>query len=270
VVRTEIIEHSAITVVSALFNGIGVTLGINLPARISIKAGTGRIINNENEGLELVKTIIKREGLDQGSLDIEINSNIPSGIGLKSSSAITLAILRALRQHNGSNKTIMETIIDSCIISKEFGISYTGAMDDAMACHFGGLNFVNNQRFELIDRFSISKNKVYINIPSHKKSKVEFNEFKRQEFLGNVALKYAFDLNLKKAAFENSRAISNIYGYDLSLIETLLTYNRVKVAGFSGTGPAFYAVIDSSEDENLDEINSFFKNEGNYILTELR
>ena len=266
----EVIEHSAITVVSALFNGIGVTLGTNLPARISLKEGTGRIMNNVNDGLELVRMIIKREGLDQGSFDIEINSDIPPGVGLKSSSAITLAILRALRQYNNSSKTIMETIIDSCIISKEFGMSYTGAMDDAMACHFGGLNFVNNQRFELIDRFPITKNKVYINIPNLKKSKVEFNEFKSHEFLGKVALKYAFDLNLRKAAFENSRAISNVFGYDFSLIETLLTYKGVKIAGFSGTGPAFYAVIDSSGDENLDEIKSFFKNEGNYILTELR
>ena len=266
----EVVEHSALTVVSALFNGIGVTVGINLPLKVSIEAGEGKVFNNRNESHELITMIAKEENMDARSFNFSINSEIPPGVGLKSSSAVSLAILRALRQYSGSNKSIMQTIVDSCVYSKKYGISYTGAMDDAISCHFGGLNFVNNERFEIVDRFSISKNKVYISIPNTRKRNAELDEFRTQQFLGKIALKYAFDLNLKKAALENSRAVSNVYGYDFSIIETLSSIPGVKIAGFTGTGPSFYAIADSIDEENQSYIASFFKQNGNYILTELR
>ena len=96
--------HGAVSIVSAIATGNGATLGIDtfVKTELDVKAGTGIHITSENKTIssrlinKVVENIIPKKQLEKIRLEIDVESNIPTGYGLKSSSAISTGVAMAL------------------------------------------------------------------------------------------------------------------------------------------------------------------------------
>ena len=95
--------HGAVSIVSAIANKKGATLGIGLKVEVTIETseGKGIVIQSENRSLssrlinKTIEKIVSKKYLEKNKMLITIDSEIPTGYGLKSSSAISSAIALA-------------------------------------------------------------------------------------------------------------------------------------------------------------------------------
>jgi len=108
------IVHGAISIVNAVATGFGSAMGISLKVKVEInsKKGSG-IIFQKGAGTGMIKKIIydilPSKYLNNNQLLITINSEIPSGMGLKSSSAVSNAV--ALACNSLVNKEINDNFV---------------------------------------------------------------------------------------------------------------------------------------------------------------
>src|SRR5579872_3723628 len=170
--RAETESCSAITVVSGFATGRGVTIGINLPCRVTAElmprggySSEVRVDSAVRDPHSLVETCVlnslrtlhvalKRDELVQ----ITVNSEIPAVAGLKSSSALSVAVVKAIYDlfSSGYANNSQKILRLSCESSIESGASLTGAFDDAAAGLLGGLVFSDNLRFKLLSHRSLN------------------------------------------------------------------------------------------------------------------
>ena len=156
--------HGAVSIVSAIATGNGATLGIDtfVKTELDVKAGTGIHITSENKTIssrlinKVVENIIPKKQLEKIRLEIDVESNIPTGYGLKSSSAISTGVAMACSKafkRKLTDSKILKIGVESSIQTK---VSVTGAYDDACACYYGGFNVTNNYKRNLIFRHPAS------------------------------------------------------------------------------------------------------------------
>ena len=92
--------HGAISIVNAIATGKGSTLGVSLGIETIVETEPGRGIIFENKASNLssrlirkvVETSVPKSELEKNKISISVKSEIPSGYGLKSSSAISSVI----------------------------------------------------------------------------------------------------------------------------------------------------------------------------------
>ena len=99
---TEVIAKvfGAVSIVNAIATGKGATLGIDtfVETKLVKKEGTGIQITSENKTIssrlinQIIKNMIPAKILEKSRLELDFKSNIPTGYGLKSSSAISSAV----------------------------------------------------------------------------------------------------------------------------------------------------------------------------------
>ena len=83
-------------------------------------------------------------------LELDFKSNIPTGYGLKSSSAISTAVAMACSKafdKKLTDKEILNIGVKSSIQTK---VSITGAYDDVCSCYYGGFNVTDNLKRKII------------------------------------------------------------------------------------------------------------------------
>jgi shikimate kinase len=154
-VRAEV--HGAISIVNAIATGKGSALGVSLKvtAEVELKKGHGlRFITGRN-GDKLIKNIVQKtipkQVIESNMIIIKVESEIPVGYGLKSSSAVSNAVALACsqieREEDPNDYAILEVAARSSLEAK---VSLTGAYDDATACYFGGFTVTDNYSRRLI------------------------------------------------------------------------------------------------------------------------
>ena len=92
--------HGAISIVNAIATGKGATLGISKNIDVVIETSQGHGITTETNGKLLrsrlinrvVEKIVPKKELQKTKLKILLDSEVPTGYGLKSSSAISSAV----------------------------------------------------------------------------------------------------------------------------------------------------------------------------------
>ena len=152
--------HGAISLVNAIATGNGATLGIDTFVKVKLekKDGTGIYITTDNKTIssklinKVIKNTISKKQLEKTKLELDFKSNIPTGYGLKSSSAISTAVAMVCAKafkKKLTDKEILKIGVESSIQTK---VSITGAYDDACACYYGGFNITNNYKRNLIFR----------------------------------------------------------------------------------------------------------------------
>ena len=95
--------HGAISIVNAIATGKGATLGISKKVNVEMEttSGNGITIEIQNKPMKsrlinrVVQKIIPKNELSKIKLRISVDSEIPTGYGLKSSSAISTAVAMA-------------------------------------------------------------------------------------------------------------------------------------------------------------------------------
>ena len=245
-------SFGAITVINAFANGIGAAIGIDLKICVYVKNGRERRVNTYLNGEriiidhDLIDTVIngfkERYGLED-ELWIDIYSEIPPQVGLKSSSSLANSLIIALYDYLGIDFDLMDVLHQNIEYSLKAGVSKTGALDDASASLLGGLVITDNHRRKIIRHLHITGDDIlifYVNDrrPTRKYINMDFTHL---EGPISRAIKLVFRGYWREAALLNALIYSPVFGYD---VEPLLTALRLgaDTAGLSGKGPSMYMV----------------------------
>jgi len=273
-VKVKATVHGAVSIVSAIANKKGATLGIGLKVEVTIETSEGKGIEIQSENRSLssrlinktIEKIVSKKNLEKNKMLITINSEIPTGYGLKSSSAISSAIALAcakIFKPKLTDKQILVAGVDASIESK---VSITGAYDDACSCYYGGFNVTDNGKRKRIHFEKIPSNLIaIIFIPKNRKR----GNLKRLKILSPI-FNNAWELAKEKKYWEsmtiNGLATSAILNSDPKIIIDLIEKGAL-AASVSGNGPSIVAIV---KKENISNIKKVFEAlEGNIIVSKV-
>jgi shikimate kinase len=265
--KTLSIVHGAISIVNAIATGKGSALGISLETCAEVTLTSDNlvevIINNdksENTGLaqECFK-LVKMKTSESCGAKITVNSDIPIGRGLKSSSAAATAIILSCLKAFEITMTEKEILDLSVQASKNSGVTITGALDDTAACFLGGLVVTNNLSNELLSRVIVDDDySILIHVPDHKSYTKDVDYSGSDEFIHSLDTLISMTLegNYLSAMSLNGMIYSRILKQS-NESAILALKNNALAAGLSGTGPSVGVICLS---ENKSSILDSWKN----------
>ena len=273
-VVVEAIVHGAVSIVSAIATGNGATLGIDtfVKTKLEIKDGTGIHITSDNKTIssrlinKVIENVIPKRQLEKVRLELNFQSNIPTGYGLKSSSAISTAVSLVCSKAIKKELTDEEILKIGVESSLQTNVSITGAYDDACACYYGGFNVTNNYKRDLIFRGNAPSDlQAIIFLP---KSRKRCNVKKLKNF--KPAFEKAWELaknhDYWNASILNGLATSSILNSNPELLFKLMKKGAIS-ATISGNGPSIVAITKKGHSSNIKrELSSL---EGNIIISNI-
>ena len=246
--KARAIVHGAVSIVNAIATGMGSALGISLKvtAEAQIQTGHGIKFTAGRNGDRLIKNIIQKtipkEIIDGNMISINVDSQIPFGYGLKSSSAVSnavaLACSRIAKEAEIDDYGILDVSTGSSLEAK---VSMTGAYDDATACYFGGFTVTDNYSRRLIRKEKAPEHLYAIIMLPTDSSRGDIHKLKNFSDLFIDAFELAESGQYWKAMKLNgvlaSAALSSSYAPVLDAIE-----HGALSASISGNGPSIAAV----------------------------
>ena len=266
--------HGAISIVNAIAMGKGATLGISLKTEAAIKTsqGKGVILVSDNKTISsrlvnrVVQKVVPKKVLDKTKLKISIRSEIPTGYGLKSSSAISSAVALACAKLFRPKWSDYEILIAGVNASIETKVSITGAYDDACGCYYGGFVVTDNYKRKIIKSEKGPRNLTsVIFIPkSRKRGKVK--NLKNLSVVFEQAWGMARNSDYWNAMILNGLATSSILNSEPKIITDLIERGALG-ATISGNGPAIAAVVKKEDIQNIKKI--FSSLQGKTIISEI-
>jgi len=255
--------HGAVSIVNAIATGKGATLGISLGIETTIETEPGRGILFENRESTLssrlirnvVETSVPKSELEKNKIIISVKSEIPSGYGLKSSSAISSVISLACAKLFRPKATDLEILRDGVHASIRSKVSITGAFDDACACYFGGFVVTDNTNIKIIKSEKAPEDlSAVIFIPKSRRR----GNVKKLKILNSV-FSQAWDLAAKSdywnAMTLNGLATSSILDSDPKIITDLLDGGALG-ASVSGNGPSIAAIVKNDKISSVKKVFS--------------
>jgi len=268
------VVHGAVSLVNAIATGSGAAVGIDtfVKTTLEVKEGTGIYITSDNKTIssrlinKVIQNSVPKKQLEKTRLELDFQSNIPTGYGLKSSSAISTAVSMVCSkafQRKFTDKKILKIGVESSIQTK---VSLTGAYDDACACYYGGFNVTNNYKRNLVLRRPAPNNlQAIIFLP---KSRKRGNLKKLKNF--KPAFEKAWELakngDYWNASILNGIATSSILNSNPELIFKLIEKGAIG-ATISGNGPSIMAITKKGHNSNIKK--EFSSLEGNIIISNI-
>ena len=266
--------HGAISLVNAIANQKGATLGIDLKvvAEIETSPGSGIIIKSENKSLssrlinKTIEKIISKKDLEKNKIVITLDSEIPTGYGLKSSSAISSAVALVCAKIFKPKFTDQQILLAGVEASIETKVSITGAYDDACSCYYGGFNITDNAKRKRIHFEKGPANLIaVIYIPKNRKR----GNLKNLKLLSSVfenAWELARKSNYWEAMIINGLATALILNSDPKIITNLIEKGALS-ASVSGNGPSIAAITKKENEVNIKKV--FSNLEGRIIVSKI-
>jgi shikimate kinase len=265
--------HGAISIVNAIATGKGSALGISLKvvAEVEVKKGHGIRFASETGSAILIDNIIKKtmskKILQNSMISVRVDSEIPVGYGLKSSSAVSnaiaLACSRAAREEITDDYTILEA---ATISSLEAKVSLTGAYDDATACYFGGFTVTDNYMRRLVRKEKVPENLYAVIILPRNMGRGDIHKLRNFSDIFIDAFELAEAGKYWKAMKLNgvltSAALSSNYAPVMAALE-----NGALSASISGNGPSIAAVTNKDTIEPI--VDSMSKFEGEIVISKV-
>lgn len=245
--------YAAGTIINALATGTGCAFALDLKTKINIifeEDLKENVVYMEGEQIrnpivDRVMLIFGRKGV------VKIESEIPKGSGLGSSSAFMNALLIALFKATQRELDAHRILTTNARLSLEMGISYTGAFDDAAASLLGGFVVSNNLKMKLL-RWERINGEALVLIPPWKRGEILLEEVRKSTKLVEVAVKEAIDGNYRSAMLHNSQYYCKVLNYPFDPIEKALKFGVS--AGLSGNGPAYVAFGSRNEIKELADV----------------
>ncbi len=266
--------HGAVSLVNAIANQKGATLGIELKVEATIETspGKGISIQSENKSLssrlinKTIEKIVSKKDLEQNKISITLDSEIPTGYGLKSSSAISSAIALACAKIFKPKFTDQQILLAGVEASIESKVSITGAYDDACSCYYGGFNVTDNAKKRRIQFEKAPSNLIaVIFIPKNRKR----GNLKKLKIL-SPTFENAWELSKKAnywdAMIINGLATSATLNSDPKIITDLIEKGALG-ASVSGNGPSIAAIIKKENESAIKKVFSAL--EGNIIISKI-
>lgn len=272
------VAHGAVTILNAFATGKGAAMGVALwtRAKVTLQDGGGAsfgIVSSDQQGSSQLATRVVDKVLEQygygGKLHGEVvtSSNIPTAVGLKSSSAaanaVALATASAL-DREPDDDVLVEIGVEA---SLECGVSLTGAYDDSFASWHGGAVLTDNDQRKVEKVLNVPDDiRIIILVPSRQTltGNLDRHRFAPIKRISQLAYDVARSGHVWDALTLNGLAFSAVLGEDprpaLSAIEA-----GALGAGLSGKGPAVVAAV---EENHVNMVRQAFeKFEGRIIET---
>ena len=241
--------HGAISIVNAIATGKGAALGISKKISVEIETSQGKGITIETKNKQMssrlinrvIEKIVPKNELSNTKFKVYLDSEIPAGYGLKSSSAVSTAVAMGcakLFKENMNDLQILRSGVDASIETK---VSLTGAYDDACACYYGGFVVTDNYKRKIIRSEDCKADiSAVIFIPRSRKR----GNVKKLETLSNVfeqAWNLAKNSDYWDAMKINGLATSTILSSTPKIIHELIEKGALG-ASVSGNGPSIAAI----------------------------
>ena len=260
--------HGAVSIVNAIATGKGSTLGISLgiEAVVETEPGRGIIFENRESNLssrlirKVVETSIPKLELEKNKITISVKSEIPSGYGLKSSSAISSVISLACAKLFKPKATDLEILKDGVHASIESKVSITGAFDDACACYFGGFVVTDNLNIKIIKSEKAPEDLTAIIFIPKSRRRGNVKKLKILDGVFSQAWELASKSDYWNAMILNGLATSAILGSDPKIITELIDSGALG-ASVSGNGPSIAAVVKNDKISSVKKVFSSLEGE---------
>ena len=266
--------HGAVSLVSAIANKKGATLGISLKVEATVETseGKGIIIQSENKSIssrlinKTIEKIVTKKDLEKNKITVTLISEIPTGYGLKSSSAISSAVALACAKIFKPKLTDQQILLAGVEASIESKVSITGAYDDACSCYYGGFNVTDNGKRNRIQFEKVPSNLIaVIFIPKNRK-RGNLKKLKILSSIFNNAWELAKEKKYWEAMTMNGLATSSILNSEPKIIVDLIEKGALG-ASVSGNGPSIAAIVKKENELNVKKI--FLSLEGNIIISKV-
>ncbi len=266
--------NGAISLVNAIATWKGATLGISSKVEAIVSATEGKGVrlelDNQNVSSRLVNKVVEfavpKKELEKNKIEISLTSEIPTGYGLKSSSAISSVVSLACHKLFKSSYTdtqVLSAGIDASLATK---VSMTGAYDDACACYFGGTIVTDNKARKIIKSDKTPTNlEVVIFVPKSRK-RGDIKQLRTLDTIFGRAWNFAKNGDYWNAMILNGYATSAVLGSDPKIISSLIE-NGALGASVSGNGPAIAAVVKKDNTSKIKKV--FSEHEGAVIVSEI-
>lgn len=247
----------AVTVVNALPTGIGCALAVSLPVRAEIDLqptdapGPPRIHLDRKSESELVRETL-RAGLarfapgERFAGELRIESDVPPGKGLKSSSAVSGAVLRAIASALHQTRRPDELARMAADVAQQIGLSATGAYDDCLATLRGGLALADNSNRTPIHAEAFADDfRVLLWVPPtpHLPSTHWHARFRLEAGAGRQVVEAARAGRWAEAMTLNTSLVERVMGYDYDSLRANLLQRGASMCGVSGMGPTLAVLV---------------------------
>ncbi len=256
--KVRAVMHGAVSIVNAIATGKGATLGISLQVEAIIEATTGTGIFYENKesslSARLIRSVIEKavpkNDLQNSKLTISLKSEIPSGYGLKSSSAISSIVSLSCAKLFKPQINDLEVLRHGVEASIESRVSITGAFDDACACYFGGFVVTDNYNQKIVKSEKAAEDlSAVIFIPRSRK-RGNIRKLKVLDGVFAQAWTLASNSDYWNAMLLNGLATSTILHSDPRILANAVEAGAL-AASVSGNGPAIAAI---AKKENVSSV----------------
>ena len=272
--KTKAVVHGAVSIVNAIANHKGATLGIELKveAIVETSPGTGINIQSEKNSVssrlinKTVEKIVTKKELEKNKISITLNSEIPLGYGLKSSSAISTAVALACAKIFKPKLTDQQILLAGVDASLETKVSITGAYDDACSCYFGGFNITDNDKKKRIHYEKIPENLVAVIFIPNSRKRGNLKSLHILETVFQNAWELAKQSKYWDAMIINGLATSILLNSDPKIITNLLEKGAFG-ASISGNGPSIAAITKKENEPNIKKI--FSSLDGSVIVSKI-
>ncbi len=273
-VKVKATVHGAISLVNAIAIKKGATLGIALKVEATVEAssGNGIILKSKNKSLssrlinKTVEKIVSKKDLEQNKITITLDSEIPTGYGLKSSSAISSAVALACAKIFKSKFTDKQILLAGVDASIESKVSITGAYDDACSCYYGGFNVTDNAKKKRIHFEKGPTNLVVVIFIPKNRKRGNLKNLKHLSSVFEKAWELARKANYWEAMIINGLTTASILNSDPEIITSLIEKGALG-ASVSGNGPAVAAITKKENEANIKKVFSAL--EGNLIISKV-
>ena len=266
--------HGAISIVNAIATGKGAALGISKNVNVEMETSHGNdvIIEIQNKVMKsrliskVIQKIVPKAELSKTKIKISLDSEIPTGYGLKSSSAISTAVAMAsakLFKPQMNDTEILNVGVDASIETK---VSLTGAYDDACACYYGGFVVTDNYKKKLIrSEKCLNRVSAVIFVPKARK-RGNIRKLKTSSTDFEQAWNLAKKSDYWNAMILNGLATSAILSQEPKTIPKLIE-NGALGASVSGNGPSIAAIV---KNDSISKIKKVFSSlDGNVTVSEI-
>jgi len=266
--------HGAISIVNAIATGKGATLGIAAKVEATIKASEGQGIqievDNHNLSSRLINKVVEytvpKKDLEKNKIEIYLKSEIPTGYGLKSSSAISSVVSLACNKMFRSKFSDSQVLIPGVEASIATKVSITGAYDDACACYFGGTVVTDNYKRKIIKMQKTPTNLLAVVFVPKSRKRGNVKNLKNIKEVFEKAWDFARDGDYWNAMVLNGLATSTILNSDPKIISDLIEGGALG-ASVSGNGPAIAAVVKKDKVSSIEKVFSGL--EGKTFVSEI-
>jgi shikimate kinase len=273
-VKAKATVHGAISLVNAIAIKKGATLGIALKVEATVEASSGKgiILKSKNKSLssrlinKTVEKIVSKKDLGQNKITITLDSEIPTGYGLKSSSAISSAVALACAKIFKSKFTDKQILLAGVDASIESKVSITGAYDDACSCYYGGFNVTDNAKKKRIHFEKGPTNLVVVIFIPKNRKRGNLKNLKPLSSVFEKAWELARKANYWEAMIINGLTTASILNSDPEIITSLIEKGALG-ASVSGNGPAVAAITKKENEANIKKVFSTL--EGNLIISKV-